>query len=81
MNDTRRYTEQERHTAFETLCGSPTRAFRLLQMWKDTHDNRTELDRLRSRVSKQRMREIILLGRAKQEGFTDKQVTAFLELQ
>ena len=81
IDDTRRYTEQERHTAFEVLCGGQTRAFQLLEIWKGAYDNRTELDRLRSKVSKQGMKEISFLGRARQEGFTDKQIIAFLELQ
>jgi len=74
-------TEQERTDAFEALVGGPTNAFHLLHMWQETYDHRTEWDRLISNVSKQEAKEQKLRKRAKQEGYTDKQIDAFFDLQ
>lgn len=74
-------TEQDRHQAFEELCGGPTRAFRLLHIWQNTYDNRTEWDRLGSGISKQEAKEQKFRRSAKREGYTDQEIDAFLELQ
>jgi len=73
-------TEQERHGAFETMVGSPTRAFQLLNMWKRTYDHRTAYDRLGSKVSQQEVKERKLRVNAKRAGFTTRQINAFFAL-
>lgn len=74
-------TEDEQHAAFERLCGCPERAFHLLQLWSDTYDHRTELDRLRDAQTKQTRKEQNFRKRAIREGYTDQQIKAFLTLQ
>jgi len=74
--------DHDKHEAFEDLCGGPERAFGLLRLWENTHDNRTEYDRLFSKCpSKIEYRQKIFLKKALSAGYTRKQVDCFLELQ
>ena len=71
--------EQAKHEAFEELVGGPDRGFRLMRLHtaaqQSTSGNRFSLSR------NQPSTEDVFRKRAKADGYTDEQITAFLELQ
>ncbi len=70
--------EQEQHEAFERLCGSPSQAERLFRLYKDTHDNRTALDKL---MGKGCDRDKSFRRKALRNGYTVLQADTLLALQ
>jgi hypothetical protein len=73
-----RANEADEHAAFEELCGGPSRAFKLLHIYKDSYPSGTELDRLYG-LGKSKVE--VFKAKARREGFNDEQVAAFLRLQ
>lgn len=69
-------TEYEAHQAFEDLCGDSSRAARLFSIYKNSHPHRHWQDPRKS-ISK----EEVFAKKAKNEGFSDKEINALLNLQ
>ena len=69
--------EQEANDRFVRLVGGVKRADRLQQIWNMSYPHGTELDKLWGRYVS---REDDFRRRAKAEGYTDKQIDAFLNL-
>ena len=68
--------EQEKTDAFERACGSVDKAFRLLRIYRDTSEP-SAYDKLYKAPSKREK----FIKRAKQEGYSQKAINLFLELQ
>lgn len=72
-------TEQEKNDAFVCLVGGIRRADRLMWIWNNSYPHGTEYDRLfyprRHKTRKQDFK-----SRAKKEGFSGDEISAFLAL-
>ncbi len=71
--------EQKQHKAFEELCGGPTKAFRLMRIWEETSNPVGGTFPL-SPSEKEVKRLENFKTRATRDGFTKKQINAYLEL-
>jgi hypothetical protein len=71
--------EQERTERFEAMVGGPERGFRLMRIYDGTRESGSAYDRLLNK--RLPTKEQNFKGRAKAEGYTDAQITAFLGLQ
>lgn len=69
--------EQAAHEEFEQLVGGPERGFRLMRLYESA---RQSASGNRFTLQKMPSAEEIFRKRAKQDGYTDKQITAFLNL-
>lgn len=71
--------EQEQHQAFENLCGGPDKAFRLMRIWEET-SNPVGGTFILSPQEKEAKRLQNFKNRATANGFSTKQINAYLEL-
>lgn len=76
-------TEQEKHSEFEAACGGPTKAFRLMRIWESCPNSSNLLypnpkDAPKSYGVKNRVQ--IFTDKAKREGYTQKQISLYLDL-
>lgn len=72
------HDEAQKTEEFEAICGGVNRANRLFLLHKNTHDNRTALDKLQS---KGKTREEAFRAKALRDDFTEAQIDALLDLQ
>ena len=70
--------EAKEHAAFEQLLGGADRAFRLLRLYSNSYPSGTEYDRLMGRGH---TKEQVFAIKAKNNGFTPKEIRAFNNLQ
>jgi hypothetical protein len=72
--------EQTAHENFETLVGGPDRGFRLMNFWTEagyaTSGNEFQLSSWPPKPTQ----EEVFRSKAKRDGYTNKQIQAFLEL-
>lgn len=69
--------EQEKQDRFTELVGSVQRADRIQAIWRNSYPHGTEYDKLKGTYITQ---EEDFKRQAKEAGFTDLEITAFLNL-
>ena len=71
--------EQEKQDRFEELVGSVQRATRIQAIWNNSYPHGTEYDKT-FKTGHYRSKEDDFKRKAKSAGFTDREITAFLNL-